>query len=371
MRLHAERIDAAHIREPALADVINQIVLNFQVIRHIIGVPPNPAGRNAGIKPVVNLVLCYFAVSRVDEQNADGVVENPAVFVNVIVRHGDVLRNSRVVRLHIAALDKNGGAADVIKQTAFHRTVFGVQADFYPGSADILKRTARKRHAFGVRGKNRRRDAVGGLGIFELARDDVPFAAGEGDALKTDAVDAVDFHHCFERPGVQHGCFKGIRRERNIVQFARRPVKIPFARLGKGLEDILKEITVALLNGHRRGFAQAEIPCGRVIAFDGYEIILPIMKDAHIHIPEIFEQKQVLRVRVEGGIGFKIGAFRLELVVVVDGRHRKLPRLGITRARQPLVAVVQRVKKPFAGIDGRRPDGDAVHGFSRPAGKRL
>ena len=55
--LIAERIYAAHVGEPALTDIVYQIVANLVVVGHGIGISPNPADRNGGVIAVMYLIM--------------------------------------------------------------------------------------------------------------------------------------------------------------------------------------------------------------------------------------------------------------------------------------------------------------------------
>ena len=77
--LDTEHIDAAHVREPTLPDVIDQVVADLDVVRQVVGVAPGPAAGDGGIISVADFVMGDLRSVAVGDMDADGAEELPAV----------------------------------------------------------------------------------------------------------------------------------------------------------------------------------------------------------------------------------------------------------------------------------------------------
>ncbi len=84
-RLDAERVDAAHVAEHALAQVVDVVALDAVAARDRLAVAPDPAAGDAAVVQVVDVVVRDDVVEAVHDQDADRAREHAAARVDGVV----------------------------------------------------------------------------------------------------------------------------------------------------------------------------------------------------------------------------------------------------------------------------------------------
>jgi hypothetical protein len=84
-RLRAQGVDAAHVAEQPLADVVGVVELDDVVVARRRGVAPVPADRDRGVEEVVETVVRDVVRGAVEDEDPAGGREDPAQGVQVVV----------------------------------------------------------------------------------------------------------------------------------------------------------------------------------------------------------------------------------------------------------------------------------------------
>ena len=359
--LDTQGVNAAHIRKPALADVVNQIAADLNIVRHIVAVAPDPAAGNGGVVAVVNFIVGDFTAVRVNQQHADGVKEAPAVAVNVVVADLNAARDRRGIRRKIVAVDINGVAADISEQIGFGARILHISAETQGGIADVPEAAAAQRDVRGVVddkgavhviGRLRMVDVRGKPCAARLGHGDVPIRIAENQALKGEAAHTVDAHKGIIHARAQGDAF-GLPRKRNIIELCVRPVKIPLARLIEGLLHIFQEAAVVFSNEHARRAREHQLAARTVKGRCVHDFVLPVVQDADIHIRKGGKILQIALLREQGAVaarqlpeGVLFGKKRVRLIRAL---REQIARFGVARAGEDAVSVIQGLKIPVLG----------------------
>src|ERR1051325_367794 len=84
--LDAQRVNAAHVLEPAETEMMNMIFLDEIVLRDAVPKTPDPADRDGAVVKVVDVIVRYHVAERMFTEHADSLVKDTARVMNVIVR---------------------------------------------------------------------------------------------------------------------------------------------------------------------------------------------------------------------------------------------------------------------------------------------
>ena len=106
-----ERIDAAHVGEDALADVMDVVVVDMVAMGDGVAVAPCPAHGDARVEEIADLVVRQRVVAGVADPDAVGAVVEAATVGDDAIVDSDEIRHLRMVF-------RNGGCADFDAATA-------------------------------------------------------------------------------------------------------------------------------------------------------------------------------------------------------------------------------------------------------------
>ena len=115
-----ERVDAAHVAEHLLADIVEMVVLDDVSLRLILRVAPRPAHRNRGVEEIVNVIVHDLVAPALQRPHADrGSIHQPQV-VNVIIGDHVLVVLLRVVGLlpRFAEFDSAAAQVDRVRRPA-------------------------------------------------------------------------------------------------------------------------------------------------------------------------------------------------------------------------------------------------------------
>ena len=169
----AERVDAAHVVENAVSDMVDAVVEDFDVAVGGFLVAPRPAGRYARVAVVADIVVGNGDVRGVADPNADACREEVSAVADDVVVDKSVVRELRFFRLR-----RPYRLADV---KAARAAVFNQVADEFEVAASVFDPdhvAAGMRHAAGFeceifrpRAEDRRRRDRCRLSVFDAVGD--------------------------------------------------------------------------------------------------------------------------------------------------------------------------------------------------------
>ena len=90
-RLNAECVNAAHVTQHLLADVMQKIEADPVLARFGFTISPYPAAGDRGIVKIMDMIVFHQTVAGMPEQNPHCTQEIGSAVVNMIVRHGNMM----------------------------------------------------------------------------------------------------------------------------------------------------------------------------------------------------------------------------------------------------------------------------------------
>ena len=108
-----QRVDAAHVAQHAVAQVMDVVETDAVVLGEPVAISPTPAGGNAGVVEVGDVVVGHRVVAALSNPDADGRRVDPAAMVDDVVVHRDVMRPFGQVAADSALADANTAGAEV------------------------------------------------------------------------------------------------------------------------------------------------------------------------------------------------------------------------------------------------------------------
>ena len=143
-RLHAERVDAAHVAEHALAEVMDVVAFDAVAARDRVAVAPDPAARDAAVVQVVDVVVRDHVVEAVHDEDAHRAREHAPAGVNGVV--GDDVAARAVTRggIGVPAVDPYPAGAEVGDLVPDDADVEATLAEHDPVQPQVPERAARK-----------------------------------------------------------------------------------------------------------------------------------------------------------------------------------------------------------------------------------
>ena len=145
-RRNAERVDSAHVREDVLAERVDVVEADVVVVGQARAITPDPAGGNARIVEIEDVVVFYAVVRRVADPDANRRGVQPAAV-------GDQAAADCVVRNDLFGItrrgvpgffarpggraDQHAAAAEIDQFAAIHQIVAAAPAKSHRVSADL------------------------------------------------------------------------------------------------------------------------------------------------------------------------------------------------------------------------------------------
>ena len=164
---HAEGVDATHVGEHALAEVVDVVEGDPVVVGAALGVAPAPADRDAGVIKIIDIVVLDRALRGMADPHADRRgVEAAAVGDRAVGDRdplhrsaGEVDRARRAPRLRAAAgADQDAAGTEVEQVAPLHRAVVAARPKLKGVAADLLHGDMLKVDIPGSSGGNRAAD---------------------------------------------------------------------------------------------------------------------------------------------------------------------------------------------------------------------
>ena len=365
-RRHAEGVDATHVGEHALAEVVDVVEGDPVVVGAALGVAPAPADRDAGVIKIIDIVVLDRALRGMADPHADRRgVEAAAVGDRAVGDRdplhrsaGEVDRARRAPRLRAAAgADQDAAGTEVEQVAPLHRAVVAARPKLKGVAAHLLDSHAIKRNM--PRGGRHHHAADVDLSLRKRLPllSEIPAAVGEGQVFKADVLDpraagkiAANLHKPLQ-PRRDH--VDGLRRlawQRRVGQAATGPIEIPAAGLADRLRGILHEVEIALWKrapGDRgAGVAgEADMEVLGVDLGNPHPRHRPAVHGKHLNVAasparlDVFGMKAEAVVPFAGSLGRRLERF---------GDRIPAP-LGQPRSKPPL-AVDEQLRKPPAAL---------------------
>ena len=116
----AERIDAAHVGEDALADIMDVVVVDVVAMGDGVAVAPCPSHGDARVEEIADLVVCQRVVAGVADPDAVGAVMEAAAVGDDAVVDGDEIRHLRMVFRNDGRADFDAAATQIMDMAMRH-----------------------------------------------------------------------------------------------------------------------------------------------------------------------------------------------------------------------------------------------------------
>ena len=365
--LEAEGIDAAHIRKPALPDVVDQVIRDFYILRQVVAVAPVPPAGDGSVIAVGDLVMRYFRAVAVGEVHADSAEEFTPVALDQVVRYGDIRNGVGFLGKAVGAAHEYGGGCDIAEQAVFHPAVPHAVLKLYPVRAEVQKFAVCKRRVFGVPYGHRALHVSGGLRRVDIVfaapvigppgsrRGDIPIRFGKTDALEPEPGNPVDIHKAFQRRPAQHAAVGGFVLFGHVIERIGSGIQIPLAGLVQRLKHVFKIIAVDIPDPHRGGARKPQLARGAVDAGEIHELIVPVVQNPHLYVGGVGEiYSQVRRIGVKGALPQRHAPggilFRPQVFLRAQAVYREVPRFGVTRHAELRAVFEQRFEPLRIGV---------------------
>ena len=123
----AERIDAAHVGEDALADIVDVVVVDMVTMGDGIAVAPCPAHGDACVEEVADIVVRQRVVAGMSDPDAVCAVVETATMGDDAVVDGDEIRHLRMVFRNGGCADFDASAAQIMDMAVRHGDAMAAQ----------------------------------------------------------------------------------------------------------------------------------------------------------------------------------------------------------------------------------------------------
>ena len=349
-----ERVDAAHVAQEALPEVVQVVPFDLVPLGAARGVAPAPAHRNRRVEEVGDLVVRDLVVRRGADPDADRAGEEfPAVaddaVVDAVRAHHVLVLGLVVQRAHLHA-----ARAHVGDEAAFEDDVVGAAAEGEPITAEVGEFAAQEADGGGLL---QRDDAVD-PGDGRLVR----FEGGQGrDALGVAELQVAELEVRHRPPGralerqqlLQHRVGRPARGRRlagagQVGQLA-GAAEEPLAGLVEQGRQVLDREAGQVVEGVvrlRRTAEDREGPLGGIHRLQTTAGVVPLMVEVHHRVP---------------GFGVRNLREALQFLRI----HAQLLPVGLARLGFALHALQERVALSMgAGADGPAvADPELLEGF--------
>ena len=348
-RAVAERVEAAHVREHAPADVVDAVERDAVAAHHRGTVPPRPAHRDARVAEVADVVVLHRAVVHVPEPHADRAVEEAPAVPDDAVDHLQAARCA-LRRRHARVAEVHAAAAEVLHERILDRAVVAVVAQPDSVRAHVRHASAREHEPLRARRVDRRVGHVDrALCLAHARRGKIVRRVLERDAAERDVLHArlgrAREHHEGRRHG-RHGARRrnSLARARNVEELPRLLVQEPLARRVQRAAVVLEHVARTRARPEEAGTRKApsehhETRLG-VDVRERHVARAPALPGDHVHarqflLREPLERRQVCGLRVERAVRHVLELAREGVLVLLVRRlHVEVELVRRARARR-------------------------------------
>ena len=359
-RAVAERVEAAHVREHAPADVVDAVERDAVAAHHRGTVPPRPAHRDARVAEVADVVVLHRAVVHVSQPHADRAVEKASTMPDDAVDHLHAARCA-LGRRHARVAEVHAAAAEILDEGIFNRAVVAVVAQPDSVRAHVRHASAREHEPLRARRVDRRvRHVDRALRLAHAGRRKIVCGVLERDAPERDVLYARLGRARQHHEGGRHG-HDGARRRRRLArardveELPRLLVQEPLARRVQRAAVVLEHVARTRARPEEAGTREAssehhESRLG-IDVRERHVARAPALPGDHVHARELVgrelrERGQVGGLRVERAVRHVLDFARKGILVFLVGRlHVDVELVRRARARRALPVHPQLVER--------------------------
>ena len=255
---HTERVDASHVGEHAMAEVVDVVGGNANVVRAALHVAPDPADRHAGVSEVVDIAVLDRAVGGVADPDAHPRCMDPAPVADRGVANRDPLDSPRhsgriAPRPGAAAgADQHAAAAKIGEVAPLDGAVRTAAAKLNRVAAHVSHATVHKGNMPQVRRRDRRCHID--IGLWERLAGwwKCPVSVGKGQPLEAHMLDeataggiSLQPHQLIELRRDHLRRWKRLAWQRAVGEDPFSSVEIPRPRRSDRFAHIFNAVAVA------------------------------------------------------------------------------------------------------------------------------
>ena len=328
-RLHAQQVDATHVREQPLADGVDMVLLDEVVMADTGTVAPHPTDRDATVEEVVDVVVGDDIAGRVHAQHADGAVEDAPGLMDVVVGNAIPAGAPALGLAGRRAVDLDPAGAQVAEFAAHHADAAAAVGEEQPVPADVadgaflegavagvlemddagdIGRSLTGRGAVAAIEPLHRRVRQQILAGARLLTGMAPVGVLEGDAAEAHILhrSGLAAHQAQQLQGLgRHdlAALRGFAGQRQVDELAGGTVQVPLTGVGQRLGHVVK-VVVGQLPAEgadhvaATATAQSDQAGRRIEGGDGAALLNP---EVHIHDLDVREVAEGLHVPLGAG----------------------------------------------------------------------